>query len=442
MNYPANKRMVPFRKNRGGERLDPFAARRLNRVILLAASFLLSWQLFRIPEGNFTASDILFSISFIVLAVSGQLKGDLLGRMTFFWIGGLVLMLGGLLASSLFSGGIDRWLLVAGQYMFALFVVLMVLRSCDRDLLQSAALAFAFGVALSQGISLLAIQFLTYDEMVPWVGRTVLAGNGRVGAITGEPNSNGAVCVFALLILIHAVLGRKLSWPVALGTAALLVAGLIASASFTGFVAALLAVSIMLLVARPLVLFKFGLPVVALSCLYIAVGGPVPKPFQQRVVQAIKTGDIEKAGTFDGRLTLVSEAWNEADDNLIIGLGADRFREVSAEGAPVHNLHLLILNEGGLIASVGLTMLLGSLAATALMRLHRNAIDGAACLAALGVLLLYTFAIPHMYARNWSGPPLIVFALALAGGGGVVRRRPFYGTPRVARPSPATGKPG
>jgi hypothetical protein len=81
---------------------------------------------------------------------------------------------------------------------------------------------------------------------------------------------------------------------------------------------------------------------------------------------------------------------------------------------PVHNLHLLVLNEGGALGSLGLMAMLLSMGLASLLIWRRHRLDGAACAAITAAFLIYTMSIPHMYARIWIGPLLIVFAMAFA----------------------------
>lgn len=396
------------------DRYDPYRTSMANRLIVIAACFFLPWQLVRLPQNNLSVSDILFASACVILLLSGKLRVDVFGKLTLFWIGGLALMLGALLVSSLVSGDPDRWMPVAAQYLFALLVIPMVLRSCDRLTLQTAVTAFVVAVAISQLIGLLIIQFLTYDQIAPYVGQTVLSGNGRLGTLTGEPNSNGAVCVYALIMLLHCTMDRRMPIRVAVVCGGLIIAGLIASASFSAVASGVLAISLFLVLGRFANFVRFAVPMALFAVAYVWAGGPLPKPFEERVVAAIATGDMDKAGTFTGRTHLVAEAWQMANDNMLIGLGTDRYREVNPEGLPVHNLHLLVLNEGGAVASLGLSAMLISMGLTSLLIWRNHRLDGAACAAITLAFLFYTMSIPHMFARIWIGPALIVFALAFA----------------------------
>lgn len=384
------------------------------RKFVLAASFFLSWQLVRIPDLNFTLSDGAFLVGLAALLVAGRMSPAPLGRLTALWFTGLILLLGGLFVGSVVHGQAERWFIVAIQYLIALLMVPVVLASFGREFLGKAGLAFVFGVAVSQVVGILALFTIGYERLTPIVGRTIVLGNNRIGALAAEPNSNGAVCVFALIILAAALLERRIRPLPGAIMAMTILAGLVFSASFTSLLALFAAVCIIAPLTWSRGFSRVGVPAIMLVTLYIGLGGPLPEVFMERIGGAIVDQDLSKAGTFQGRAALISEAWRLADPNLLIGLGVDKFREASIHGAPVHNLPLLLLNEGGLMSFVGLALLLLCLFFASIMVRRVEAIGGAACFAALVVLMIYTMSLPHMYARHWFGPVLIIFSHYLA----------------------------
>lgn len=381
--------------------------------VLPVASFILSWRVLRLTQANLTLSDALLMAAVAILVVAARLETMPFGRLSGAWITGLSLMLGGLLASSLYHSDTTRWLIVAAQYIFAMLLVPMVLASVSSGLLRRCVLAYVYGVAASQAISLAIAPFFAETEWLHWLGPGFHTGNGRLGALTGEPNPNGAVCAYALVMLLHAMLARWLRLAVAIPVAILIGWGLLASASVTGFAATVLACVVFLGFSHPRNLAKVGIPFAAALAIYIAAGGPIPETFQERVFDAMASGDPDKAGTFIGRSALIREAWAMADDNLLLGLGPDRYRVESIYGAPVHNIHLLMLNEGGLVCAIGLWTLFGTMIAAGFAVLGRVRLDGAACLGVTTAFMVYAMAIPHMYTRIWAGPPLLFLLWAI-----------------------------
>lgn len=408
---------------------------RLVAMLLPGAAFFLSWwQVGRLPDTNITISDILLFICAVAILTSRGLNAAMFGRMSAAWIAGITLLIGGMLIGSLAHGDFVRWPVVGGQYAFAFLLVPMMLASCPRALIERCATAYVLGVAVSQAIGLILMNTLDYATIGEYVNRYVVTGNGRLGAMTGEPNSNGAVCTFALVFLLHAFMLGRIRPILGAVLALCILAGLVSSASFTGVAAAILSTGLVLAFSRMRTVIVFVLPVALVVAAYVSAGGPVPAAFEQRVGEALMTGDPTKAGTFVGRTVLIREAWQMADANMAIGLGADGYRRQSVYGMPVHQLYLLVLNEGGLMSFLGLCMIFVAMLVEALLVTARNRLDGVCCVAVLAVFFIYTMSLPHMFGRMWNGPPLLFFALANAGLLAAARKNDAMAraTPRMA----------
>ena len=126
---------------------------------------------------------------------------------------------------------------------------------------------------------------------------------------------------------------------------------------------------------------------------------------------------------------LIAEAWRLSEQTMFLGFGADRYREVSEFGAPVHQFLLLILTEGGAVALAGLLIMLAILWIIALKSLKLDREGGATAVAVLVVFCIFTTAVPHMYTRLWIGPVL----MALAAVGRIPKR---WSVPRHPRNVP------
>ncbi|TCU62119.1 O-antigen ligase [Novosphingobium sp. PhB57] len=410
----------PFRMA-GGYRPARAPESPYDRVIgflLPAAAFFLSWwQVGRIPAFNLTMSDMILIVCTLLMLVSRGLNARMMGRMSVLWVGGIVMLLGGMLVGSTVHGDFTRWPVVAGQYAFALVLIPMVLANCSLTALRRSGLAYVWGVAVSQAVGVALVNLFSRDMINQYVNKYVVTGNGRLGAFTGEPNSNGAVCVFALIFLLHAVIEKRLRPVIAVPLALVIVAGLVYSASFTAFTATILAIGFILALSRMRTVVTIALPVALAVGAYVGLGGPVPAVFEQRVGDAVVSGDPTKAGTFVGRSVLIQEAWQMSGDNLLIGLGSDGYRKASVYGMPVHQLYLLVLNEGGLVSFIGLSVMFAAMFVQGLFIAGRSRTDGVCALAILGVFFMYAMSLPHMFARMWNGPVMLMFALSTAGAG-------------------------
>lgn len=384
--------------------------------LLPAAAFFLSWwQVGRMPAFNLTMSDIILILCTLLMLVSRGLNARMMGRVSVLWVGGIAMLLGGMLVGSTMHGDFARWPVVAGQYAFALLLIPMVLANCSLAMLRKAAVAYIWGVAVSQAVGITLVNLFSRDLINQYVNKYVVTGNGRLGAFTGEPNSNGAVCVFALIFLLHAVIGKYLRPVVAVPLALVIVAGMVYSASFTAFSATILSIGFVLAFSRIRTVITIALPVLIVVGAYVGLGGPVPAVFEQRVGDAVVSGDPTKAGTFVGRSVLIQEAWEMSGDNLLIGLGSDGYRKASVYGMPVHQLYLLVLNEGGIVSFLGLSLMFAAMFVHGIFITGRSRTDGVSALAILGVFFIYAMSLPHMFARMWNGPVMLMLALAAAG---------------------------
>lgn len=394
----------------------------LVNLCLIAGSFTLSWGLVRYGAWtyasaggiNLTLSDIFFLVVLLLLLGRGQLNASPFGATTPVWFLGFLLFIGGLLASTLVNGDPLRWLSVAGQYVFALLAIPMILASFHRELLERCLVAFVMGVALSQAVTFVASFFVDYHDVWEFMGMDFITVRGRIGAFSGNANINGAMNIFGLLMALYAARRSLMSRWTLLPCAGFLVWGIFASASFTAFALAAIAVPLFCLIVWPRNTILFGVPALVVIVGLLASGAPLPGPFEERVAEALTSGDIEEAGTFAGRWQLATEAWRMSGGTLLFGYGADGYKEVSAFGAPVHVFPLLVLTEGGLVSLVGLVVMIVLLWVIGASLLKRDRIDSALTLGLLVVFTGFAFSAPHMYARLWIGPIMLAMLHSFA----------------------------
>lgn len=394
--------------------VPPGAERLVPRVLMLGV-FFSGWSLLRVGSINLTLSDLACLLALAIVAGRGRLSLMAFGGLTTYWIVGLTLMLGGLLASSLINGDPLRWLSIGMQYIVAFLLLPILLMQHERSLAVRLPLVFAFGTVLSEAIGIVASALFTYHDTLHWLGDGFITGNARLGAMAGQPNPNGAMVAFSVPMLIHAWRRGTIGARVAVPCLLILVWGLVLSASFTGFFATVAAVIGMMALLGVRYMARFGVAVMVALGLFVASGAPLPPAFQKRVGTAVQQGDISEAGTYLNRADLIKEAWRFAESNAVIGMGVDQYREISAYDNPVHNLYLLIWNEGGFIAFLGLMTLLTLLIVQALggLKIHRE--DGALACAVVFVFIVYTMSYPHMYSRSWTMPVMVALAAIYAG---------------------------
>ncbi len=387
---------------------------RIGRYLLYACAFVGGWHLLRVGGQNITLSDVAFLACFAVMLGNGRLSVSPFGGASSLWYLAVGTMLLGLFASTALNGDLSRWLVVAVQYTLALCLIPMLLNSYPRDITARLPLIFCLGVVVSQLIGIVSINLFSYAQTSILLGTKFISGSGRLGALAGEANWNGASIASAMPMLIYSLVRGHIRVVPAVLCAIILAWGLLLSASFTGFCATLLSTLIALFLLGPKYVARLALVVAVGGGLFVAAGAPLPETFQKRVAGAITSGDLDQAGTFTGRAELIKEAWIMAEDTTLIGLGVDRFREESMHGAPVHQLYLLVWTEGGFIAFVGLLSILGLLIALGINAVRIDRVGGAMATGVIAVLLVYTFTSAHMYARLWMMPVMVALSAVYA----------------------------
>ena len=103
------------------------SSRRLEFGFACAAVFLAPINTLRLPDFYFTGGDAFAVLCIGTMILNGTIKPKALGPGTAYWIFGLVTMIGALLVSSLFVGAVDRGLILSMQYLFAYFLLPLIL---------------------------------------------------------------------------------------------------------------------------------------------------------------------------------------------------------------------------------------------------------------------------------------------------------------------------
>lgn len=398
---------------------------RATGVVLAAAVFTVAYISWRPFEILFTLSDALFCLGFVLLLRSGRVPLSPFGNLTGPWLLCTVVMLGGLFLGSVVNGDPVRWLIVSLQYAFSLVLLPLMLVSRDPARGSMLLIAFVAGIAAMQAFGA-GVYFLypgDWMQIADVFGHAFISAARRLGAFLGDANWNAAMCAMALPSTLFLLVSRRIGVLVATLLAALLSVGILLSGSFTGFLSAVTSLLIVGMAAgvRRGIRYAMGGGIVIL--LYLLSGAPLPQAFSKRVAPALAEAEISEAGTFVGRWQLIEEAWSMTDRTLVVGLGVDQYRVVSVQQAPVHNIFLLLWTEGGLFALLGWLGLMAILGGITAVALGRDRLTGGLAASILMVFLIQSTASPHMYARMWVVPLLIVAGLALQAGRS--RPRPF-----------------
>ena len=387
----------------------------LERYSLYAAVFLAPFITLRASDLFFTLSDLLFCICFFILLITARIPSAPIGNLTSLWLLAFLVLATGLLLSSLFEGDPLRGFIVLAQYFFAYVMLLFVVLRGDAGLAQRLA---TIVIASILTIDLHGIYSFYVVGYVP--DSKVVSGARRLGTLLGQPNGAAAVNALIVPVVMYLWLSGRIKIWFALPALATILATVILTSSNSGLMMLLGALFVFVgwamnyrLVSRILLLAM--LAVVA----YFAGGSELlPETFQKRVMEALSSGEIDQAGTYVDRLRLIHEAIQIIVDQgiVVIGLGADQFRTISVQGAPVHNLFLLLWAEGGVLALLGWTMFIaiGAKLAYDVRKRIGDVYLSAMLLSALTVFTIFAAVTAHLYARFFLVPLLVFMGLAAA----------------------------
>ncbi len=385
------------------------------RYALIIGVMLTPFMMWRFhPDIQFTLSDGCFLMAAILAAASGRLNLKPFADMSPWWLFSFSLMLVALGASSLINGDPIRFTITGSQYVFAyLALPFLLFAGTWKDEILLAKF-FVAAVVAAEAFSVALFYYYGENHVsAAWINQDFITGAGRLGSFTASANRNAALISLTLPFVLYFAKMRLLPLWLCLVYAAILMLALLLTASVTGFVSSIAAILIFALASYGWRAWKPIAAALGILTLAFSAGVPIPATFEKRVLSAFETGDISEAGTYGGRMQLIEEAWQLSDNTHLLGIGADQFRSISVQGAPVHNIILLIWTEGGMFALLGWTLAMGILALIAVRTIKY---DKAAAALALSVALSFFIisnASTHVYARLWVVPILIATRFAV-----------------------------
>ncbi|WP_137392191.1 O-antigen ligase family protein [Rhodoligotrophos defluvii] len=389
------------------------ASRRIEFALACAVVFFAPINVLRLEAFYFTVSDALacLCLGLMLLNRSAQLRP--FGPGTAFWLFGLAVAMGGLMASSLLAGAEDRGVILLLQYVFAYFVLPVILLA--RPWSQATMLIKVFIAS----ITIMVVHGIYVVDIVGEYNTVFVSGSRRLQGFVERENECGSLIALTIPLLLSLVGMGALRPVYALLLAPLLTYGLMLTGSNTALYAMLLGLGLIFLANFSVKRLIFAL--CTLQLLWLAINMPavqdhLPAAFRKRVLTGLSTGELSSAGTFRERMALNEEAFHLAGDALWLGYGADQYREISAWKTPVHNLYLLMWNEGGLIALAGLVLMLaGAVVVLVSVLRYRNSRPVFICgFVTLSLFAMLMNAVPHVYGRFWAVPVLLSIGPAVA----------------------------
>jgi O-antigen ligase len=385
---------------------------KVERYTLMLAVFLAPLREFRPTDIAITFSDLIFCLAFILLLIRRRLTIAPLQDFTPFWVAAILLLIFGLFASSVVNGSPENSLVVCTQYFFAYAIVPFIIIHSDpeRALALIKVYVFSSFFVVVCGLVFYATGF---DG-----NQTFITGSGRLVSFTGNPNNLASQISLSMPLLLYLWFSRSLSGLFCLIAFACLVVGLILTSSNGGLLSTAVAIGCFLLLAGNFRWMAQGMILVAIAVLTVATVGYdyLPEVFRERVLQGLQSGSIDQFGTYQDRLAIIGEALEALDNSLILGIGADQYREFSYWKYPVHNQYLLVWVEGGLLAIIGWLLILVTIAMVG-VRGYQQPIGGQGAALVLSIAIVYALianTTTHLYARFWILPALLAMGLVLA----------------------------
>jgi O-antigen ligase len=413
---------------------------RLEHAFAMAAIFLAGFTEWRLPEINFYLSDMLFCVSIVMLVLSGRAPRLPLHDFTWLWYVFFFVFLAFLITSSLISGSPVRGLITPGQYLFCYAITPFVLM--DRGFILSIRFLKTFAVSMIV-ICLLGLWFFYFTDITRVLGHNLISGSDRLASVLGNANALAGMIALTFPVVLYLWTAGQLRGLLALPGLFILGAALVASSSVSGLATTAFGI-VVFLIASGAVGWRRMAAVAALAVGVVLLvarwGDELPPTFQRRVLDPLRSGNLEGLGTYTARMNLIQEAIGVVDQSLFLGIGADQFRTESELEAPVHNVYLLIWVEGGLPA---LAAWLGVLAvgfAAAVRGLSGAETEtrqaGALALSVMLLFSVISFNSAHVYARYRVVPVFLTLALVL----GARAEERIRSAPSVPVPPNQTGR--
>jgi O-antigen ligase len=398
----------------------------LEFVVVSGAILLANFTAWRYGGVNFNYGDMLFCVSLCLLVFKGEVPRLPFGSLSSLWYLCFAIVLAAITASSLLSLAPTRALIISSQYTFAYVILTFVLMGRGLEMALRLLKAYVLSIA---AVCLIGLWFFHFTETKVALGHVLISGSNRVQSVLGNANAFAGLIAITLPVGLYLWTSRQMRLVFILPLLAILVIGLVASSSVSGLANAVLGIFVFLVLSGRLGGWRVitGMLVVGIGLGLFMVSGALelPPTFERRVLEPLRSGNLDELGTYSARMELIEEAIEALDDTLLLGMGADQFRTTTELEAPVHNLYLLLWVEGGLPALVGWLGLLGVAAAVAFRALLVLETRQVGALA-LSVVLLFasiSFNTAHVYARFRVVPLLLTLGLVMALREDIARRR-------------------
>ena len=397
-----------FRQTRSSP-IKLFTELSFERLLLYAAVFFSPFLDLSAEAIYFTLSDSLYCAALVILLLRRCLPSAPLGFLVWPWITSFVLIVGGLLVSSMLEGDTERGVILLLQYSFCFIALPYILLGWNEKEAYRLLYVFLAGVIALDLHGILTFYLVGY---VP--GSPVVSGSGRLETLSGSSNATACLNAMTIVTVLWLYLSGKLSFGLSAALFAVMLVTIVLTSSNGGILAMTTGILAFLACSLRLREMLKILPILILPGLFLLAGGAeyLPSTFQKRVLPALVSGDVSEAGTFESRSALMQEALDmiNADQISLIGIGADQFRLKSVQEAPVHNAFLILWVEGGILSLLGWVLFcsLGFILWVVARRQGIMPYGRAAVFAAFIVFIVVANVSAHIYARYWYTALLLI----------------------------------
>ena len=383
---------------------------RADLILVAIAIFLAPINYLRVSFAYITLSDLFSVLALFAMLLSDGLPKRPFGSATPAWYGCLLLLTGGLFIGSAMNGNLLNGMVVAGQYMFSLMIVPMLLLQRSRAEVICLMKVFVAAMAFVMLHGAWVVEFNPEDVRF-------VTPSGRLASLVERENAAGALAALAITFSLWLYFTRHIGFVLLIVILAILVYGLLLTGSNTGFFLTGIGVIALVSLSGSIRIMLGTLAVLAGMVLMIVTWGELflPDIFLKRVFGALSSGDMDQAGTFSDRMFLIREAFDITRNTIFVGLGADQYRMISAHGVPVHNTYMLLLAEGGLMSLVGHAGLIitGIIIGWPNLVSRSNRWFGVLTITVIVMLALVLNGLAHFYGRFWAMPWFLALAASL-----------------------------
>lgn len=375
-----------------------------------------------------TLSDVFFCVAMAILLFRRCIPRAPLGFLTLPWFLAYLMVAGGLYVSSMLKGDPERGIILLLQYSFCFIILPHLLLGRSEQQAYRLIYVYLAGVIVLDVHGIATFYLVGYTPESP-----VVSGSGRLETLTGSTNAAACLNGMMIVVVLWLTLAGRLRPLLGAVLVCVMLFTIVLTSSNGGLIATFMGLLIFLGFSLSSAQLLKAVPLLAIPVIFLLAGGTdyLPEAFHERVLVALTTGDVSAAGTFEARNALIHEALDLINAERVswLGIGADQFRVVSVQEAPVHNSFLLLWAEGGLLSLLGWLlfcsigfMVWGAAQAKGLIPYGRSAV-----LASFAVFMIVANVSAHIYARYWYAALLIVMQpilIELSKQVGAQRRKP------------------